>query len=222
MIRRGTPQLAGIGDGLGQNPTVGGQPIPVAVGSAADNNFAFPQVIDPRQGNGCSLGSLGGSQTQGVRLQLRNIVSDRLEFNLSGDYSTQTSDPPVETLLTSRNDTAYNNSTLFPKWGIRADGRFITGNPYTNFATFGNAVAGTQYDETTHLRSYGVSLVGDYGITDKTHLKVIGSYRAYDTTWINDSDLTPFELIQTNYLQSHHQSQFEAQLTGSSFADRLD
>src|SRR3989338_529287 len=47
MIRRGTPQLAGIGDGLAADGSAGsglnGAPDTVAVGSTADNTFAFPQ-----------------------------------------------------------------------------------------------------------------------------------------------------------------------------------
>jgi iron complex outermembrane receptor protein len=39
---------------------------------------------------------------------------------------------------------------------------------------------------------------------------------------VNDSDLTPFELIQTNYLQEHRQMQAEVQLSGVALGDRLD
>src|SRR5690606_8488593 len=82
MIRRGTPELAGIGDGRG----AGG--VAVAPGSPAD--IAFPQTLDPREG--CALGSLGGSESVGTRAQLRYLASDRFELNLSGDYSTQIAD----------------------------------------------------------------------------------------------------------------------------------
>jgi iron complex outermembrane receptor protein len=69
MVRRGTPQLAGIGDGLGADgPDMGNAPDPVAVGSPADNALSFPQTIDPRQGSNCELGKQGGSESQGVRL----------------------------------------------------------------------------------------------------------------------------------------------------------
>ncbi|HEV7716257.1 MAG TPA: TonB-dependent receptor, partial [Steroidobacteraceae bacterium] len=102
MVRRGTPQLAGIGDGLGQNPVAGGNPVAVPVGSPADNSFSFPLIIDPRQGNGCELGELGGQSTQGARLALRYLANDKLEFNLAGEFSSLDADPPVETALTRR------------------------------------------------------------------------------------------------------------------------
>ena len=221
MIRRGTPQLAGLGDGLGAGATPTSQPVPVAVGSAADNNFSFPQTIDPRSG-GCKLGDLGGAQSQGGRLQLRLLASEDLEFNLSGDYSTQTSDPPVETLLTRRQDTAYDNSTIFPRYGIRNDNRFVTGDPYTNYATFGNILTGIAYEPTTHLTAWGVNGTTDYKINEKMALTVIGGYRTYETTWSNDSDATPFELQQTNQMQQHRQVQGEARLSGLLLDDTID
>jgi iron complex outermembrane receptor protein len=221
MIRRGTPQLAGLGDGLGAGATPTSAPVAVPVGSAADNAFPFPQTIDPQSG-GCKLGDLGGAKSQGGRLQLRLISSDRLEFNLSTDYSKQQSDPPVETLLTRRNDTAYDNSAIFPRYGIRDDDRFVTGNPYTNYATFGNVLNGVSYEPTTGLTAWGVSSTTDYKISEKMNLAVIGGYRTYKTTWSNDSDQTPFELQQTNQRQEHEQWQGEVRLSGLALDDKID
>jgi iron complex outermembrane receptor protein len=215
MIRRGTPQLAGIGDGRG----AGG--VAVTPGSAAD--ISFPQVLDPREG--CSLGSLGGSESNGARLQLRYLASDVLEFNLSGDYSTQLSDPPVEAQLNARNDTGY-AATILSRYGLgitAMERNMVSPDPYTNFATYGNVVDGTAYDPNVRLHAWGTSGTVDYDIPDqKMHLKFITGYRTYDTTWINDSDLTPFELLQTPSLQEHRQYQAELQFTGLSFNERLD
>ncbi len=239
MIRRGTPTLAGIGDGLGAPTTVGGLPTPVTAGSAADNAFAVPMTIDPRQGSGCALGSLGGSESQAVRAMLRFLPTSDLEFNLSADYSAQLSEPPVETLLTDRGDTdgrvaattyaplaiptAGYPLTIYKKYGInyQTQKRFVTGNPYTNYSTYGDITSGVSYDRFTHLKAWGLSASMDYNVAEKTHLKVLGSYRTYNTTWVNDSDEMPFELTQTNYLQQHEQSQLEAQLTGSLLDDKL-
>jgi iron complex outermembrane receptor protein len=250
MKRRGTPQLAGIGDGLAADGTTGardGQPDAVTPGSTQDNAFAFPQVVDEREGNGCVLGSLGGTSSQGARLALRYLASERLEYNLIGEFSKQDNEPPIETALSRRGSLTvppngsdgdsgasinpmnglpfgYDIRTIYPKWGIRytADDRFLTGDPYTNYATYGDAVSGISYDPNTHLTEWGVNGTADYSLTDKTHLRFIGAYRTYHTTWVNDSDLTPFELIQTNELQEHRQKQAELQLSGVTFGDRLD
>ncbi len=54
MKRRGAPQLAGIGDGIGADGAAGGapdgNPDVVPVGSAADNNFSLPSAIDAQEG----------------------------------------------------------------------------------------------------------------------------------------------------------------------------
>jgi len=163
MVRRGTPQLAGIGDGRG----AGG--VAVTPGSAAD--ISFPQTLDPR--GGCALGSLGGSESVGARVQLRYLASDVLEFNVSGDYSTQISDPPVETQLNARNDTGY-AATVLNRYGLSItamERNMVSPDPYTNFATFGNVVDGTSYDESVRLHAWGVSGTADYDMPDqKMHL----------------------------------------------------
>lgn len=214
MVRRGTPQLAGIGDGRGAAG------VAVTPGSAAD--ISFPQTLDPRES--CKLGDLGGSESIGTRAQLRYLASDKLEFNLSGDYSTQISDPPVEAQLVARNDTGY-ATTINNRYGLNIttmERNMVSPDPYTNFATYGNVVDGTIYDPNVRLHAWGVSGTADYDISEKMHFKLISGYRTYDTTWINDSDLTPFELLHTPSLQEHRQYQAEAQLTGLAFDDKLD
>jgi iron complex outermembrane receptor protein len=248
MVRRGTPQLAGIGDGLGADgPDAGFDPDPATPpGPGSVPDISFPQTINPRGDGTCALGTLGGTSSQGARLGLRYLANDRLEFNFGGEFSTQDNDPPVETALNRRGSltvpanamdgdsgtalnfqglpSGYDIRTIAPKWGIRytADDRFITGDPYTNYATYGDAVAGTNYDPNTHLDVWGLNGTADYKLTERMNLRVIGAYRSYDTTWVNDSDLTPFELIQTNYLQEHKQVQGEIQLNGVALGDRLD
>jgi iron complex outermembrane receptor protein len=229
MIRRGTPQLAGIGDGLAADGTVGapnGQPDVVAAGSAADNAFSFPMSIDPKEGNGCVNQKLGGSETQAARAMLRLIPSDRLEINFSADYQAQTDQPFAETLLIKRGpaqDAAYDN-VVFKKYGIHyiTDDRFVTGSPYSNYATWGDVVNSKSYDPDQKIDMWGASGTVDYDVTDKVHAKFIAAYRTYDSNWINDSDLTPFGITQTNNLQQHLQRQAELQVTGLAFDDRLD
>ena len=77
-----------------------------------------PETTTPRQGNGCALGSLGGYDHQGARLELRYLASDDLEINFDADYSKQADDPPLQALLTpygGAGDTtniAYNNAVV--------------------------------------------------------------------------------------------------------------
>jgi iron complex outermembrane receptor protein len=231
MKQRGTPQLAGIGDGVGADGSAGGaldgNPDTVAVGSVADNNFAFPQSIDPQQGNGCELGSLGGQSSNAARVMFRFLPSDGLEFNLAADYSSQTDEPPVETMLRQRGgaiDNAYSNGTVFRRYGIRytADDRFVTGDPYSNYAGYNDVINGKVYDTDQVIDSWGTSASVDYDITEKVHATGLVAYRSYTADWMSDSDLTPFGLIQTDYLQEHLQRQAELRLSGLLLDDKLD
>jgi iron complex outermembrane receptor protein len=237
MIRRGTPELAGIGDGVAGATLVspGGPPFfiptyaPVmsaVVGDAADNAFSLPAARDVLQGDGCEIGKLGGTSSDAGRVMLRFLPSDRLEINLAADVTNSRDDPNVDALLTQHGgvfDMHYNNSVVFPTYGISyiADDRFVTGDPYTNYATFADPVEGQQYPRDSVYEGSGFSAVLDYQINDNMGAKIILADRSYDNEWTSDSDKTPFGLVQTHYLQNHDQQQAELQLNGTLASDRL-
>ena len=201
----------------------------MAAGSAADNAFSFPQSIDPVQGNGCELGELGGQQSSAARVMLRLLPATDLEINLAADYTSQNDDPPVEAALTPRGGfdrqlptatTSSSGSTAFATPATVASSRAIHTRTTPRY---GDIVNGKILrPRCTDLDAWGTSATVDYNITDKVHAKFVGAYRTYDSNWISDSDLTPFGLIQTDYLQEHLQRQAELQVNGLLFADRLD
>ena len=230
MIRRGTPELAGIGDGIGADGSAGGGldglPDMVTPGSAADNDFSLPAARDVLQGDGCEIGKLGGQQTDAGRVMLRYLPSERLDVNFAAYVSSSRDDPNVDTQLTPPGgffDNAYSNGVVFPTYGIRytVDDRFVTGDPYTNYATFADPVEGQYYPRESTLDSSGLSVVLNYTVSDNITAKVILADREYDTEWTNDSDRTPFGLVQTHYVQNHDQQQAEVQVTGNAANDRL-
>jgi len=193
----------------------------------------LPGSINPRQGNGCARWGYGGDERQGVRAALRYLAGSNLEFNLEADYSTELGEPPVQAFLTrlggggpfdgNSGVFGYDTTVVQPTYGTcyTCDNRMLTGNPYTNYNSYGNIVTGVQYDPYTHFHSWGSAGTMDWGIADKLHLKLIATYYKYTSVWDNDSDGTPFELIQTPNTQDHQQYQLESQLTGSEFQDRL-
>jgi len=190
----------------------------------------LPQTTTPTLGNGCALGTLGGYDHKGVRLELRYLASSDLEINFDAEYSKQADDPPLQTLLTrygGAGDTtniAYNNAVVMPKYGVcfTCDNRFNSPGVWDNYATFGDVVTGQQYDPTQRMTNQGASATADYRVADNVHAKLIAAWQSYQANWINDSDLTPFGLTQTANQQEHRQYQLEFQLTGSNFDNRLD
>jgi len=231
MRRRGTPELAGIGDGVGADGSAGGpldgNPDMVPVGSAADNAFSLPSTIDPQEGTGCELGRLGGQSSSAARVMFRFLASDDLEFNVAADYATQNDDPPVETLLRPRGgaiDNFYSSNVVYKRYGIQytGDSRFVTGDPYSNYAGFNDAINGRVYNPDQRIDSWGGSASINYRFSNTLNLTGLLAYRTYDADWMNDSDLTPFGLIQTDTLQQHLQRQAEVRLSGLALNDKLD
>jgi iron complex outermembrane receptor protein len=101
MIARGTPELAGIGDGLGADGTAGagldGMPDAVPVGSLADNLFALGISTSPNgTRNGCKIDELGNEDVESARGILRWIASDDLEFTFAADVTNQDSKGPAD------------------------------------------------------------------------------------------------------------------------------
>ncbi len=234
MIRRGTPQLAGIGDGLGfggdvpDGPDFDGAPdllppIAVPVGSAADNAFSLPAARSITQDGTCELGKLGGTSSEAGRVLLRYVPTDKLDIMLSFDDANSDDDPNVDTQLTPINngtDNSYDTNVIFRRYGIHYnDARMLTGDPYTNYATFADPVNGQTYPRNSVMDTSGVSLVFDYKLTERVGAKLILAQRGYDTEWTNDSDRTPFGITQTHYIQNHDEDQAELQFNGTAGAN---
>ena len=237
MIANGTPQLAGIGDGIGGAVQVasipgfapGAAPIPiyapvmVPVGSAADNAFSFPTLQPASRRDGCKLGTLGGEDTHAARVALRFLATDKLEVNFAADYTDQNNEPPAATIMTKIGpglDTLYGGAVIFPRYGItyNADNRFVTGNPYTTYATFANPLTGAMNGAVDSTKAWGVSGTADYRFSDTLHAKFITAYRTYSNINSTDSDATPFELNGPLNLQDHRQYSAELQVGGSLFS----
>ncbi|MGC1457747.1 MAG: TonB-dependent receptor [Steroidobacteraceae bacterium] len=190
---------------------------------------SLPETISPTQGNGCALGGLGGFRHEGGKVELRYVASDDLEINLNANYTKQADEPYPQALLTMYQTTdlinsLYSNGLVFPKYGINYTGNpgFVSPSPYDNYATFGDVVTGQQNDPTAYLSEWAIPLTVDYRINDNLHAKLILAYETYQSNWSNDSDLTPFGLVQTTYLQEHGQKSAEFRLEGTSLANKLD
>ena len=228
MIRRGTPQLAGIGDGIAGYENIDGAwtPVMAAPGSEADNAFSLPAAIAAQATGDCALGSYGGQQTDAARVMLRVLATDKLEINLAADYSDSNNEPMPQTMLTGQSglfDNMYDANVIVPNFGVpyTQDDRFVTGNPYTNYATFRDPVLGIGYDPAARTESHGYSGTVDYAISDTMSAKAIVAYRTYRSMWASDTDFNPYPIQGTDNVQDHEQTQAELQLSGTALNDQL-
>jgi iron complex outermembrane recepter protein len=214
MRRRGTPQLAGIGDGIGGWDRTTNTPIMVAVGSQADNLFAIPTETSPNgTDRGCKIDEMGDEDVQSARAALRYIANDKIEFNFTGDITDQNSKSPADKLVTTANVglvQTFNRLVANPSFGVPYDNRFVTDDPFTIYSTFQDPV-GIIFDPSqtpgstqrqglfssidtpnkNNFKHWGVSGAMDWTFTDRLALKTILSYRTWDAYFGRDSDGSP-------------------------------
>jgi iron complex outermembrane receptor protein len=180
--------------------------------------------------NNCALGGLGGFNHQNARVELRYTPITDLEVNVTGFYTKQDDDPTLNTLLspyggpTDTFNNNYNAKVVFPMYGMNLTNNphLLSPNPWDNFAGYGDIVTGQQQQEKTTLQQEGVTATLDYKLPGAIQLKYIWGYRTYTDNWSNDSDLTPFALIQTTDFEFHRQFQNEIRLSGDAFDDHLN
>ena len=233
MKVNGTPQLAGINDGLAKDGTVGapnGQPDVVAVGSAADNAFSFPTLAPTeKEGKGnCRIGERGGIDSNAARLMLRYIASDKLEIGFSADYTKIDQEPAVDTKLTPHLATGFNalydNNVIYNRFGIHFTGtdRFMTNNPFATYAIPVDPVDGKSFPINWTTEAWNASTKLLYQFSDTLNLTVIAGYRTYESDWMGDGDQMPIDLNHTYELQGHTQRSLEARVSGQAISSRLN
>ena len=88
-------------------------------------------------GSGCNDGTLGGTNVFSTRGQLRWLITDKLENNISVDYTLDNSQTAPDTLTAAPWYTSQNPST-----GAFSGAPVVTGN---GFANWFNAVGGPKY-----------------------------------------------------------------------------
>jgi iron complex outermembrane receptor protein len=235
MKANGTPQLAGIGDGLGADGSAGGardgKPDVVAVGSAADNAFAFPTLVPSEKetkGN-CRIAERGGSESNAARLMLRYLATDKLEIGFSADYTKTNQEPAVDSKLTRHQPNPgfnlnYDNNVVFNRFGIHftSDDRFVTGNPFTTYAIPIDPIDGKSFPINWMTQAWNASGRLLYQFSDQLNLTVIAGYRTYDSDWMGDGDQMPIDLNHTYELQSHTQRSLEARVSGQAIGTKLN
>lgn len=100
----------------------------------------------------------------------------------------------------------FPNGTVF-------DGRFITTNHRENYAT------GPDRDDGD---LWGVSATLGWDITDNLSVTAITSYREMEVDFANDTDASPFNIVQTDNQVDHEQISQEIRIAGKLFDERFD
>jgi iron complex outermembrane recepter protein len=250
MIRNGTPELAGIGDGVvgwnadpdGLGPAQG-SPVFGAVGSAADNAFSFPKrrIGGGDIENDCALGDLGGEDVQAARAMLRWVPNDRFEALFTTHYSNDDSSVqaaylagvgfdalgnsntvPGSTVGLPAGIIDYNNAVIGLNWGIAFDSRFIPADPFTTYATYDDLISGEQFPPVSTAVSEGWSAALDWDLGESMALKIVLSDHQVAGEYSHDQDESPLPIWNVWGPVESDESSLEARLSGSAFNDRFE
>lgn len=159
-------------------------------------------VAARKAGTDCLVGKDGDVGYKALRGMLRYNPGDSLDIMLSGDYIRDSRRSSAEVLLYGSN--ANPNVAAGPS--VPFDNRFVCG-PFCNFTTTGQPAApfiagiipplnglpqaATSSDNRSEYEGYGFSANIDIGLSDAIKLTSISAYRAFKSTFSNDTDLSP-------------------------------
>jgi iron complex outermembrane recepter protein len=229
MIKAGTPQLAGVGDGIVGWNTTTNTPIMGVVNSAADNSFALPsRVSDRGSNNNCIVGRLGDQDTKAARAMLRFVPNDIFEVNFSADVTDENDTSPYE--LTNRiaatlptSGQTFNRTVALPTYGIPYDQRFQAPDIFTTYAGFGNGRAsvdgGVESPNVSNVHHVGTSATFDFNLK-AVQIKLILAHRDFRSVFGQDSDGSPIPFSSLTNDIRYNQDTAELRVSGQLFKGR--
>ncbi|HSI18606.1 MAG TPA: TonB-dependent receptor, partial [Sphingomonas sp.] len=159
-------------------------------------------VASTRPAGNCVVGKYGDVGYQALRGMLRYNPSDKIDALISADYIRDSRNSSAEVLLYGGNT----NPNVVAAPGVPLDSRFVCGR-FCNYATTGQPaaswvagaipplngmpLAATGGDNRTDYKGWGVAGNVDIGLSDDLKLTSISAYRAFDTRFSSDGDLSP-------------------------------
>jgi iron complex outermembrane receptor protein len=177
---------------------------------------------------GCKVGTLGGTDVSGARIQLRLVSSDTLEFGLAADYQQDDSEsradsmtgivplatacPPAPAVCSG--STLW-NVAMINTYGVPYDTRFLSSDRRVTYATFSDPYTGLAFPPQTALTQQGVSGTADWKLSDNVNAKVILAWRKWNGQFSTDQDGSPLGYGTVNGLQDFQYRTGELQVTGT-------
>ncbi len=230
MKAQGTPQLAGIGDGVVGWNTTTNTPIMGVVNSAADNAFALPtQVSGAGSNKGCNVGEMGSEQSIGGRGAFLFKMGDQFELNLAADLThvdqsgppdyIQNINPAVANITGTGGAALFNKQVALPNFGVPFDQRFLTTDPHKIYGSFVDPVSGILTPNETKVTNWGVAGTLDWLGSDVLNGKLIVGYRKLVSNFGRDSDGSPLAQNHTYDYFKDEQFTAELRLSGKAFGE---
>lgn len=159
-----------------------------------DYGCLYPNSGIPSSANqsNCVSGKEGGKDYSAGRAALRWLPSDTLEFNYSIDATVDDSEVAA-TVLQRVNPTA-SGAIASQTYGVPYTSAFVPPNPWISYASYTDVRPdGTTIDfnPTTHTKVWGMNLTSDWTPSENIAVKSITAYREFDSSWVEDNDISP-------------------------------
>ena len=227
MKAQGTPELAGIGDGIVGWDTTTNTPVMGVAGSPEDNRFALPtQVSANGSHQGCNVGKMGSEQSIGGRGAFLFKLGEQFELNLTGDLTyvdqsgppdyIQAINPNIANTTGTGGAANFNRQVALPNFGVPYDQRFLTSDPYKIYSSFVDPISGILTPNITRVTNWGVASTLDWLGTDTLSGKLILGFRQLLANFGRDSDGSP--LPQNHTYDYFRDDQYTAELRLSGLA----
>lgn len=192
--------------------------------SRIDYGCAFPTsgVPTTRTAGNCKVADDGSIGYDALRVMVRYRPNDRVDLNISADYTKDDRTMPGE-VLTYAN---LNLASINPAPGVPYDSRFIcgkycnyTGNsqpagPWAGPVATGYPLKATSGSDHTVFEGQGAAINLAVDLTDNLKFESISAYRRYTTSFNSDDDLSPAYIGYGQNALRHHFFSQEVRLNG--------
>ena len=183
----------------------------------------LPRQITNRDA-GCKVGTMGGTDVNGARAQLRFVASDTLTFDVAVDYQRDDSEAAADTLVQAGplvgGFLAWSNA-MQAHYGVPFDNRFVPANRYTSYATFTDPYSGLAFPPKNALDQKGISGTADWKINDSVSAKLILAWRNWNGHFATDQDDSPLDVSVVDGIQQFTYRTAELRFSGDYFENKL-
>lgn len=183
----------------------------------------------------CIVGSEGGDDERSLRATLKWTPTGKFSMVVKGDIHQDNSEAGAETVLILNPAPAGSSSANYNKvvalapaaagglnYGIETGSpRFVTGNPYTTYASYADPSTGFSVPPVNDERAWDVSDRIDWDTEWGIHIKNIAAYQAYRSEFAN-TDGTPTPTYLEDNILTLNQLSEELLLSGKLFSDRFE
>jgi len=177
---------------------------------------------------GCKVGTAGGDDERSLSGALKWTPGSNFSMIVRAGLHVDDSEAGAVTLLKQNpaqpgsSDADYNTDVALPLYGLPIDNpSFVTGNPYTSYATYTDPGTGHAVPPVNHETFWSVADTIDWDTPWNFHVKNIAAYQKYTAKFAN-TDGTPIPTFLEYNVLPYHQFSEELTLSGDAFGGRLE